>query len=60
MEDFMRTYGLWILLGVVFFALHRFGAGCGGGHRHRAHQDDASTPPGAEGKPTAARRGGCH
>ncbi len=35
MIEFLQTYGLWIALAGVFFAMHRFGMGCGGGqHRH--------------------------
>lgn len=40
MEDFVKNYGLWILLGVVFIAMHRFGAGCGHGHDHGAGRAD--------------------
>lgn len=40
MEEFFRSYGSWILLAVVFFALHRFGMGCGGGHRHGSRRDE--------------------
>jgi len=28
--DFLQTYGLWILLGGVFFVMHRRGSGCCG------------------------------
>ena len=35
MIEFLQTYGLWIALAVVFFAMHRFGMGCCGGHAHR-------------------------
>lgn len=45
MEEFFRSYGAWILLGVVFFALHRFGMGCGGGHRHDSRREEESANP---------------
>lgn len=35
MIEFLHTYGLWIALAGVFFAMHRFGIGCCGGHQHR-------------------------
>lgn len=35
MSEVLTQYGLWIVLGGVLFAMHRFGVGCcGGGHRH--------------------------
>ncbi len=46
MEEFVKDYGLWILLGVVFIAMHRFGTGCGQGHDHGAEQAD--DPPRAD------------
>lgn len=66
MEEFLTTYGLWILLGVIFVAMHRFGMGCGGGHRHGSGSPDEQEPrsneEGREKKSTepAGRRGGCH
>ena len=67
MEEFIRSYGLWILLGVVFIAMHRFGMGCGGGHDHGSAQADspqrADEParPDEKKKPvTTGRAGGCH
>lgn len=62
MEEFLRSYGLWILLALVFFAMHRFGGGCGGGHRHESRPDDEQARPGEEKKPVAHSRhaGGCH
>lgn len=45
MEEFFRTYGVWILLGIGFFALHRFGMGCGGGHCHGPRHDEKPTTP---------------
>ncbi|MBI2217707.1 MAG: hypothetical protein HYU51_10450 [Candidatus Rokubacteria bacterium] len=33
MDEFMRSYGLWIVLAGVFLAMHWFGAGCGSAHR---------------------------
>ena len=35
MIEFLHTYGLWIALAGVFFALHRFGIGCCGGQQQR-------------------------
>ena len=61
MEEFIRSYGIWILLAGVFFAMHWFGMGCGG-HGHggeRRNQPDA----GGETKKQPAHsghRGGCH
>lgn len=34
MWGFLQNYGLWILLGVIFLAMQRFGLGCCGGHDH--------------------------
>jgi hypothetical protein len=35
MIELLQGYGLWIVLGVVFLAMHKVGMGCcGGGHRH--------------------------
>ena len=44
MEEFIKSYGLWILLGVVFIAMHRFGMGCGGGHSHGISNFDVMPP----------------
>ena len=62
MEEFLRSYGVWILLAGVFFAMHWFGMGCGGGHRHDARRDDEPSKPGEEKKQVAQSRrtGGCH
>jgi hypothetical protein len=35
MIEFLQTYGLWIALAGVFFAMHRFGMECCGGHKNR-------------------------
>ncbi len=59
MEEFIRSYGIWILLAGVFVAMHWFGMGCGAGHRHGSETDEASAKPGEEKKRTA-RSGGCH
>jgi hypothetical protein len=58
-EEFVRSYGIWILLAGVFVAMHWFGMGCGGGHRHGSETDDAPAKPGEEKKRTT-RSGGCH
>lgn len=35
MAEFLSNYGLWIVLGGIFVAMHMFGMGCGmGGHSH--------------------------
>ncbi|MBI2157877.1 MAG: hypothetical protein HY616_06155 [Candidatus Rokubacteria bacterium] len=66
MEEFLRNYGLWILLGVVFIALHRFGMGCGGSHRHEpgsaADQATTGEKDEKEKKPVAhaGHTRGCH
>ncbi|OGL05068.1 MAG: hypothetical protein A3H48_01835 [Candidatus Rokubacteria bacterium RIFCSPLOWO2_02_FULL_71_18] len=63
MEEFLRNYGLWILLGVVFIALHRFGMGCGGSHRHEPGSADNQATTGEKEKKPAAQAGhtrGCH
>lgn len=62
MTEFIQTYGLWILLGGIFVAMHWFGMGCcGGGHRHgQLPKGDAKTgeePPAASGK---GKSGSCH
>lgn len=62
MEEFLRSYGLWILLAGVFVAMHWFGMGCGGGHGHGGSREDTSAKPG-EGKKPVAHSGharGCH
>ncbi len=35
MWEFFQNYGLWIVMGVIFLAMQRFGLGCCGGHAHR-------------------------
>ena len=59
MEEFIRSYGIWILLVAVFGAMHWFGMGCGGSHRHSSHADDEPSKPGEE-KKRAGHSGGCH
>lgn len=62
MEEFLRSYGVWILVAGVFFAMHRFGMGCGGGHRHGPRREERPAKPGGEEKRPAPSRqaGGCH
>jgi hypothetical protein len=67
MDEFIRSYGLWILLAGVFLAMQWFGMGCGGGHRHRPpDRDDTAggtdAPENAATKRAAPTRGsgGCH
>jgi hypothetical protein len=59
MEEFIRSYGIWILLVAVFAAMHWFGVGCGSGHRQKSDSDEEPSKPGEE-KKRAARSGGCH
>ena len=62
MEEFLRSYGVWILLAGVFVAMHWFGMGCGGGHRHggqREEEPDKSSD--LKKRPArSGHRGGCH
>lgn len=62
MEEFLRSYGLWILLAGVFVAIHWFGRGYGDGHRHGALRDGGAVSA-EEKKREAAHPGsrrGCH
>ncbi|MGE5849404.1 MAG: DUF2933 domain-containing protein [Candidatus Methylomirabilota bacterium] len=73
MAEFLSNYGLWIVLGGIFVAMHMFGMGCGGhgGHQHGPKQEDGTedeharhgteAPTKAAATPTPAKRGGgCH
>ena len=62
MEEFIRSYGIWILLVAVFAAMHWFGMGCGGGHRHGSHREEDSATRREGTKPPArsGRTHGCH
>ncbi len=73
MTEFFSSYGLWILLGGVFVAMHMFGMGCCGGHGGHQHGPKQKDEPGDEhagrgtpaptkagATPAAAGRGGCH
>ncbi len=73
MGEFLQNYGLWILLIGIFFAMHRFGMGCGGhgGHQHGGEKKKDDEKPettgghqhGTAGQAPAAagrRSGGCH
>ncbi len=68
MGEFLSTYGLWILLTGIFFAMHAFGMGCCGGHRHAgAGTKRAGTKAtgeesdgGKANQPARERAGGCH
>ena len=69
MTEFLSNYGIWILLGGIFVAMHMFGMGCCGGHQHGSkrkdgagkehagHEAPATTKAGAA---PAQRTGGCH
>jgi hypothetical protein len=71
MSEFLSNYGLWIVLGGIFVAMHLFGMGCcGGGHDHVEKRKDerpgapadpnAPAPTIAGATPTRSRPGGCH
>jgi hypothetical protein len=72
MAEFLSNYGLWIVLGGIFVAMHMFGMGCGGhgGHQHGSKRKDEAAdehaghgaPPQTKAgvTPTSAGRGGCH
>ena len=71
MAEFLSNYGLWILLGGIFVAMHMFGMGCGGhgGHqRGSKRQDDVADEHARHGAPTPTKAGatpsrhtdGCH
>lgn len=53
MEEFLGSYGLWLLLAAVFVGMHWFGRGCGGAsHRPRGDTTDRKganeTPAGTD------------
>jgi hypothetical protein len=53
MAEFLSNYGVWVLLGGIFVAMHVFGVGCCGGHSHRLgtrRTEEAADDP----KPAAA------
>ena len=60
MAEFLSNYGLWIVLGGIFVAMHMFGMGCGG---HGSHQNGskqkgdagATTTPGTARRPRQRR-----
>lgn len=71
MTEFFSNYGLWILLGGIFVAMHMFGMGCGGhgGHQHGSkqkgdagedHAGHGSPAPTKAGATPARTTGGCH
>jgi hypothetical protein len=60
MEAFLQNYGLWILLGGVFVAMHWFGMGCCGGHSHRRPREDAAGKSDEEKQARAQSGPGCH
>lgn len=60
MDAFLQSYGLWILLGGVFLAMHWFGMGCGGGHRRGGPREEEGKPAdGTKPAPSGHSRG-CH
>lgn len=60
MDEFLRSYGLWVLLGGVFLAMHWFGMRFGS--TPHGHERGKEAEPGNEaGPPARSRRaGGCH
>lgn len=60
MDAFLQSYGLWILLGGVFLAMHWFGMGCGGGHRHRGPREEERKPADGTKPAPSGHSGGCH
>jgi len=59
-EGFLQNYGLWILVGAVFLAMHWFGMGCGGGHARRCGHEDRSGKPGDEKREATHAGRECH
>jgi hypothetical protein len=61
--EFLSSYGLWILLALIFVGMHIFGRGCCGGHAHGQHKedggDDRVSKP-AAGSGARAKSAGCH
>lgn len=57
MGEFLQNYWLWILLIGIFFAMHRFGMGCGGhgGYQHGGEKKDDEKPETAGGRRPARR-----
>lgn len=45
MEEFITSYGAWIVLAGVFVAMRWFGLGCGAGHRHAGEPREGSGEP---------------
>jgi len=63
MEEFLRSYGLWILLGAIFVAMHWFGGGCGASHGRGRSEDRADRRPEDDKQQPAhagRRAGRCH
>ncbi|HEU5393593.1 MAG TPA: DUF2933 domain-containing protein [Candidatus Methylomirabilis sp.] len=62
MDEFLRSYGVWILLAGVFFAMHWFGMGCGGGRRHGGQrEEEPEKASDAKKRPAhSSHTGGCH
>jgi hypothetical protein len=60
MDAFLQSYGLWILLGGVFLAMHWFGMGCGGGHRHGGPREEERKPADETKPAPSGHSGRCH
>ncbi len=62
MLEFLATNGGWLALAAVFVAMHWFGMGCCGGHRHQRREDDGKvqrrSESGTESRQAAVQR--CH
>ena len=62
MKEILKTYGPWLLAGVMMFVMMRYG-GCCGGHRHSGRERDKehSGPDHADGQgKDAASKERCH
>jgi hypothetical protein len=59
MDEFIRSYGIWILLVAIFIGMQWFGMGCCGSHRSGSKRDDLPAKPDEE-KKRHVHSGGCH
>ncbi len=60
MVEFLQTYGIWIILGLLMLLMLRgHGAGCCGGGRHQQH-DRNEKDTAANGKSGDSRSSSCH
>ena len=63
MAEFLQSYGIWIIFGLLFlfmFRGHGHGMGCGMGHQHNGESQPKDGLP-EEPEPKSTNRGsGCH